>query len=152
MTFFARHRSFIGYAIAMASLFVIVRWLELRLLVFGHSFEIYAGLIALVFMTLGIWLALKVAKPKTETIIVEKHIPIKEFKRNDSEIDRRNISKRELEVLELMASGHSNQEIADKLFLSANTIKTHVASLFEKLDAKRRMQAVENAKQLGLIP
>jgi two-component system, NarL family, response regulator LiaR len=137
----------------MAALFAIVRWLELRLLLFRHSFEIYAGLIALIFMALGIWLAIKLAKPKTQTIIVEKEVAApKAFVRNESEIGRRNISKRELEVLELMALGHSNQEIADKLFLSANTIKSHVANLFEKLDAKRRTQAVENAKQLGLIP
>jgi NarL family two-component system response regulator LiaR len=153
MTFFSRYKSFIGYAAAMAVLLILMRWLELGLLVFRHSFEIYAAVIAMIFMALGIWLAVKLVKPKTETIVVEKEVPAaKEFVRNESEIAQRNISKRELEVLELMASGHSNQEIADRLFVSTNTIKSHAASLFEKLDAKRRTQAVENAKQLGLIP
>jgi len=151
--FFSRNKSFIGYALAMAAMLVALRWLELRFIVFRHSFEIYAGAIALLFTALGIWLAVKLVKPKTKTIVVEKEVPVRaEFLRNQAEIDKRNISQRELEVLELMASGHSNQEIADKLFVSANTVKSHAASLFEKLDAKRRTQAVENAKQLRLIP
>ena len=152
MTFFRKYKVWIGYAMAMAALFILVRWLELRLIVFGAAFEMYAGAIAVIFMALGIWLALKVAKPKAKTIIIEKEIVSQRFVRDDAEIQQRNISKRELEVLELMAFGHSNQEIANHLFVSTNTVKTHVSSLFEKLDAKRRIKAVEKAKQLRLIP
>lgn len=153
MGFLSRNKSFLWYALAMAVLLTVMRWLEMRLLFFRHSFEIYAGAIALVFTALGVWIAIKLAKPKTETIVVEKQVPApKEFIRNEAACERLNISRRELEVLELMATGNSNREIAEKLFLSPNTIKTHAANLFDKLDAKRRTQAVEKAKQIGLIP
>jgi len=150
-TFFTRNKSLLYYAVAMAALLSIMRWLELRLLIFRHAFEVYAGAIAFIFTMLGLWLAIKLNKPKTRTVIIEKPVITSEFVFNQSEFERLNISKRELEVLELMATGCSNNEIAEKLFLSPNTIKTHAANLFEKLDAKRRTQAVEKAKQLGLI-
>lgn len=150
-TFFSKHKSLFYYAVAMAISIFVLRWLELRLIIFRNAFEIYAGAIALIFTVLGIWLTMKLTKPKTETIIIEKEIIKKDFVFNEAEVVRLGISKRELEVLELMASGFSNNEIAEKLFLSTNTIKTHAANLFEKLDAKRRTQAVEKAKQLGLI-
>lgn len=150
-TFFTKNKSLFYYAIAMAALLFIMRWLELRLLIFRHAFEVYAGAIAFIFTMLGLWLAIRLNKPKTRTVIIEKPVVTSEFVFNQSEFERRNISKRELEVLELMATGCSNNEIAEKLFLSPNTIKTHAAKLFEKLDAKRRTQAVEKAKQLGLI-
>ncbi|HOO10602.1 MAG TPA: response regulator transcription factor, partial [Cyclobacteriaceae bacterium] len=75
-----------------------------------------------------------------------------EFKFNEKEQSQRNISKRELEVLELMAQGLANQEIADKLFVSINTVKTHSSNLFSKLEVGRRTQAIKKAKGLGLIP
>ena len=88
--------------------------------------------------------------------MVEKHVYIgntsDEFAINQNELDRLNLSKRELEVLQLMADGLSNQEISDRLFVSLNTIKTHSAKLFEKMEVKRRTQAVEMAKRLCLIP
>jgi NarL family two-component system response regulator LiaR len=149
--FFSKYKSIIYYGLAMAGLLFVLKWLELRLVIIRNAYEIYIGLIAVIFTALGIWLAMKLTKPKTETIIIEKEKP-KDFILNESECARLNISKRELEVLELMASGFSNNEIADKLFLSTNTIKTHAANLFEKLDVRRRTQAVEKAKQLGLIP
>jgi ATP/maltotriose-dependent transcriptional regulator MalT len=90
-----------------------------------------------------------------QTIILEKNIYVEKktgnFKPDEQNIKRLGISKRESEVLELMATGLSNQEIADRLFVSLNTIKTHSSSLFEKLEVNRRMQAIEKAKQLGLI-
>ena len=153
MSILAKNKSFIGYALSMAVMLIALRWLEVKFLIYRHSFEIYAGLIALIFTALGIWLALKVARPKEKTIIVEKEVlPQADFVRNDVECAARNISKREIQVLELMASGHSNLEIANALFVSTNTVKTHATNLFEKLDAKRRTQAVEKAKQLRIIP
>ncbi len=113
----------------------------------------YAGAIAIIFTSLGIWIALKLSKPKIETKIVEKHIfKIKdEFVFNAAAFDELGLSKREVEVLQLMANGLSNQEIADKLFVSLNTIKTHISRLFEKMEVKRRTQAIEIAKKLSLI-
>ena len=136
-------------------LLLLLRWLEFRFLVLNHALDIYIGAIALIFTGLGIWLALKLAKPKTQTIIVEKEVyvqPQEEFVLNEAELEKLAISKRELEVLELMAKGMSNQEIAERLFVSLNTIKTHSGKIFEKLDVKRRTQAVEKAKRLSIIP
>ena len=119
-----------------------------------NAYEIYSGLTALIFMGVGIWLALKLAKPKKETIIVEKEIYINnnaDFILNEKEIEKLSISKRELEVLQLMAEGLSNQEIAERLFVSLNTVKTHSSKVLEKLDVKRRTQAVEKAKRLAII-
>jgi len=150
-TFYSRHKSLIYYAIAMGALMILLRSLEFQLVIIKHAFEIYAAIIAIIFTALGVWLAVKLTKPKTNTVIIEKEIPQKEFVFNDAEFARLGISKRELEVLQLMALGYSNAEIGEKMFLSANTIKTHAANLFEKLEVKRRIQAVERAKQLGLL-
>jgi DNA-binding CsgD family transcriptional regulator len=150
---FKPYKEIISYAIAMALLLLLLRWLEFRFLVLEHQYEIYIGIISLLFLLFGIWLADKISKPKTETIVVEKEIrvPIEDFILNETELQQRNISKRELEVLTLMAKGLSNQEIAEQLFVSLNTVKTHSAKLFEKLDVKRRTQAVETAKKLELL-
>ena len=150
--FFTRNKSMIYYATAMAAVIFLLNWLEFRLMIVRDAFDIYAGTIAIIFTALGIWLAMKLTSPKTHTIIIEKEIPApKEFVFNQSACEKLKISKRELEVLQLMALGYSNAEIAGKMFLSANTIKTHVSNLFEKLDAKRRIQAIEKAKMLQLL-
>jgi ATP/maltotriose-dependent transcriptional regulator MalT len=127
--------------------------MEYRYTVIDYALEIYAGVIALLFTGLGIWLALKLAKPKVETIVVEKEVIMQQqdFIFNEIAFQQTGISKRELEVLELMAKGLSNQEIAEQLFVSLNTIKTHTSKLFEKLDVSRRTQAVQKAKELRLI-
>ena len=152
---FSKYRTILLYGISLAMLLFLLRWLELRFIIFYHAFEIYIGAIALIFTVLGIWLALKLTKPKIERVVVEKEIYIeksKEFIFNQAETTRLGISKRELEVLHLMAQGCSNAEIAARLFVSLNTIKTHASNLFIKLDASRRTQAIEIAKSLSLIP
>lgn len=145
----------IFYGIALAALMLLLKWLELRFIIFDYSFEVYIGAIALLFTSLGIWLALKLTKPKVNTVIVEKEVfilpPEKGTIPDDQALLRAGISRREWEVLELMSRGLSNQEIADQLFISLNTIKTHSSNLFEKLDVKRRTQAIEKAKQLGIL-
>lgn len=148
------YKELISYAVAMAVLLLLLRWLEFRFLVLEHQYEIYIGIIALLFLLFGIWLANKITKPKVETIVIEKEIrlPIQNFILNETELQQRNISKRELEVLTLMAKGLSNQEIAEQLFVSLNTVKTHGAKLFEKLEVKRRTQAIEIAKKLQILP
>ena len=154
-----RNKATIIYSISLAFLLFLLKWLELRFIIFDHSFEIYIGFIAVIFTALGIWLALKLSKPKIETVIVEKEVYVT---RNDPDsyrdiintslISQLELSKRELEILNLLAQGHSNQEIAAKLFVSLSTVKTHIQNIFEKLDVKRRTQAVEKAKRLNLIP
>ena len=155
-----KNKAIIVYSISLAFLLFLLRWLELRFIIFNHSFEIYIGFIALIFTALGIWLALKLSKPKpdsyrVETVVVEKEVYItrnENFVLDTSLISQLELSKRELEILNLLAQGHSNLEIAAKLFVSLSTVKTHIQNLFEKLDVKRRIQAVEKAKRLNLIP
>jgi len=158
--FLLRNKSTIIYSISLAFLLFLLKWLELRFVVFDHSFEIYIGFIAIIFTALGIWLALKLSKPKpdsyrVETVVVEKEVYItrnENFVLDTSLVAQLELSKRELEILSLLARGHSNQEIAAKLFVSLSTVKTHIQNLFEKLEVKRRIQAVEKAKRLNLIP
>lgn len=150
-----RYKATILYGLSLAGLLFILKWLELRFLIFDHSLEIYFGFIAIIFTALGIWLALKLSKPKVKTVVVEKEVYItknEDFVLNSSAISQLDLSKRELEILSLLAQGYSNQEIAAKLFVSISTVKSHNQNLFEKLDVKRRIQAVEKAKKLNLIP
>lgn len=149
-----KYKESIYFGLALAILFFFVKWIEIRFLLYSQNIEIYILLIALFFTALGIWLANKITIPKVQTVIVEKEIYISQkfpFEVNQKEIEKRKISKRELEVLTLISDGKSNQEIADSLFVSIPTIKTHISNLFEKLDAKRRTQAIETAKRLQLI-
>ena len=107
------------------------------------------------FTALGIWLALKLSKPKIERVVVEKEVYInrnENFILNKLLVAKLELSTRELEVLGLMAEGNSNQEIANLLFDSLSTVKTHNQNLFEKLDVKRRTQAVQKGKRLNLVP
>ena len=100
-----------------------------------------------------VWLAIKLIQPKT--IVIEKEIlkpSTESFVENKFEIDNLGLSKREIEVLTMLAKGLSNQEIGDQLFISLATVKTHVSKLYDKLAVKRRTQAIEKAKRLGLIP
>ena len=128
-----------------------MKWLEWHFIVLSNAFEIYAGLIAVIFTLLGIWLALKLARPKT--VIVEKEVVVNgaDFIFNEDERIRLGLSKREMEVLQLMADGLSNEEIATRLFVSLNTIKTHSSKVFEKLEVRRRTHAVDKARKLRLI-
>jgi len=152
--FIVRHSRVILYGMAMAALMFLLKWLELRLIIFDHAFEIYVGVIAAVFTGLGIWLALKLSKPKVETIVVEKEIYVRSdtFLLNEQALNNLNLSKRELEVLQLMAEGLSNHEIAERLYVSLSTVKTHSRNLFDKLGVARRTQAIDKAKKLFIIP
>lgn len=141
------------YGSSLALLLILLKWLEYKFIIYDYALEFYIGAIAIVFTILGIWLALKLIKPKT--VIVEKEVIVpagSTFALNEPELDRLGISRRELEVLQLMAQGYSNNEIADRLYVSLNTIKTHNSNLFFKMDVKRRTQAIEKAKKLSLVP
>jgi DNA-binding CsgD family transcriptional regulator len=131
---------------------------EYRYLVLEHSIEIYGGIVAALFSALGIWLGLRLTRPK-ETIVVkevsvpvEVRVPLEPFVLNRERQEQLGITSRELEILAAIAEGLSTREIAAKLFVSENTVKTHSSRLFEKLQAKRRTQAVQIGKEAGLIP
>ena len=139
------------YGLCGGVLIVILKLVEYRFVVIQHSIEIYGGLIALLFAVLGIWLGLKLTKNK-ETVIVREVPAPQFFTLNETRLRELGITRRELEILELIANGLSNREIAEKLFVSENTVKTHSSRLFDKLSARRRTQAVQMGKELGLIP
>lgn len=149
------------YGLCGGLLIVLLKTIEYRFLIIQRSIEIYGGLIALFFASVGIWLGLKLTKKK-ETVIV-KEIPVEikvevpvltrePFARDESRLQQLGITARELEILQLIAGGLSNREIAEKLFVSENTVKTHSSRLLDKLSAKRRTQAVQIAKEMRLIP
>jgi len=140
------------YGICGGLLILSLKLIEFRFLVVEHSVEIYGGLIALLFAGLGIWLGLKLTRKKEVVVVKEISVPAMErFVVNEARQRDLGITKRELEILELIASGMSNREIADRLFVSENTVKTHSSRLFDKLSAKRRTQAVQIGKEQGLI-
>ncbi|MBD1384767.1 response regulator transcription factor [Mucilaginibacter rigui] len=154
LNFLARHRSVLIYGASLAALLFLMKWLEWRFLIADYAVELYGGALAIIFTALGIWLAVKLMKPKVNTVFVEKEVIVKtnDFILDEQELARLGLSKRELEVLQLMAEGLSNHQIAERLFVSLNTIKTHSAKVFEKLEVQRRTQAVDKAKKLRLIP
>ncbi len=130
----------------MCVLIFLLKFLEYRLWIRELSMAHYVGIVAILFAVLGVWIGKKLGG--TEKGVVTATI----IKTDVNELLRaRGISQREFEVLELMSKGYSNQEIADKLFISLNTVKTHTSNLFQKLDARRRTQAIEHAKRDGLI-
>ena len=146
-----KYGQLILYGISMALLLFLLKWLELRFVIIDHALEIYVGAIALIFTGLGIWLAMKILKPKVT--VVEKEVYLNSpFSINKKELELLNLSKRELEVLQLMSEGLSNKEIADRLFVSLSTIKTHSNNLFDKMNVERRTQAIDKGKRLGIIP
>ncbi len=140
------------YGLCGGALIVLLRLIEYRFLVVEHSIEIYGGIIAALFAGVGIWLGLKLTRKKE--IIVEREVPVpaQPFVLNEGRLRELSITPRELEILDLIAHGLSNREIAEKLFVSENTVKTHSSRLFDKLSAKRRTQAVQIGKEFGLIP
>ncbi len=134
-------RTAMQYAIFLALAAFALEWLQYQYFLKTYPVEIYVVLIALGFAALGIWVGAKLTRRNQPG----------PFERNNAAIETLGISKRELEVLECMASGQSNKEMARTLKISPNTIKTHVAHVFEKLDVDRRVLAIEKAKTLRLI-
>jgi DNA-binding NarL/FixJ family response regulator len=141
------------YGVVGGLLIVALRLIEYRFLIESHSIEIYGALVAMVFAGVGIWLGLKLTKTKETVVIKEVAVPAStSFALNHDKVNELGITKRELEILQLIAQGLSNREIAEKLFVSENTVKTHSSRLLDKLNAKRRTHAVQLGKQFGLIP
>ena len=139
------------YGLLGGLLIAALKAIEYRFLVVEHSLEIYGGLVALLFAALGIWLGLKLTR--TRIVVKEVAVPVGgPFVLNALRQEQLGITPRELEILAQIAAGLSNREIAAKLYVSENTVKTHTGSVFEKLNAKRRTQAVQLAKEAGLLP
>ncbi len=129
-----------------------LRFVEYRWLVVQHSVEIYGGLVAAIFATLGVWLGLRLARPPA-VVIREVVVPAPaQFIRDAARVEALGLTRRELEILELIAAGLSTREIAGRLFVSENTVKTHASRVFDKLGARRRTQAVQLGQQWRLIP
>jgi two-component system, NarL family, response regulator LiaR len=142
------------YGFMLAILVGLLKWFQWKFLIVDNAIDIYIGLIALFFTLLGIWIATQLTRPRVEKVIVEKEILIPmtgELTINKIELDKLHLTKREYEILQLITKGHSNADIADILFLSVSTVKTHASNLFVKMDVKRRTQAIEKAKRLQLV-
>lgn len=154
MTFLKDIKHIILYGLILAILVFILKWLQWKFLIVDNSIEIYIGLIAVFFTILGIWVATQLVKPKIQTIVIEKEVLVtqpNEFTVNRTELQKLNLSSREYEVLQLLGKGYSNADIANNLFLSVSTVKTHVSNLFLKMDVKSRTQTIEKAKRLKII-
>jgi two-component system, NarL family, response regulator LiaR len=137
-------------------LIVALQYSEYRFLVIEHSVELYGALVAILFATFGIWLGLRITRRREKVVVREVLAPTAEpaapFAPNTAQQQSLGITGRELEILALIARGHSNREIATQLFVSENTVKTHCSRAFNKLGAARRTQAVQRGKELGLLP
>src|ERR1700731_2729891 len=144
-------RHVLMYGLIGGILIALLRWTEYRFLVIEHSLEIYGGLIAATFAVLGIWLGLKLTGTRQRIVVKEVPVPAGEpFVADERKREDLGITRREFEILELIAQGMSNREIAGRLFVSENTVKTHCSRAFDKLGARRRTQAVQLGTQLGL--
>ena len=139
------------YGLCGGVLITLLKFTEYRFLVVEHSLEIYGGLVAAIFSALGIWLGLTLTRKRAQ-VVVQTGSNSGTFKPDELRIAELNITPRELEILGLIATGLSNREIAERLFVSENTVKTHSSRVFDKLGAKRRTQAVQLGKEARLIP
>ncbi len=132
------------YGLFLAGLSYLLALIKFKFLVRELSVEFYVGLVAIVFTVLGVWMGSKLMRRKRE--------PAEQFVMNESARDHLGITSREIEVLALMSAGHSNEEIARRLFISLHTVKSHVSHILSKLEVTRRTQAIEKARSLRLIP
>ena len=147
-------RTILVYGVVGAALALALKFAEYRFLVVEHSLEIYGGLVALLFAALGIWLGTRLARPTERVVVREVMVPVATdapFAANCASVERLGLTPRELEILGLIAEGLSTREIAERLYVSENTVKTPASRLFAKLGARRRTQAVQLAKEAGLL-
>ena len=132
-------RSYLLYGVVAGVLLVVLQAVQYKTMIRDMRLEQYAGVIAILFMIIGVVVGLQFVKRKSTNAI------------DSTKANQLNLSERELEVLHLLADGYSNQEIADKLFVSLNTIKTHISKLYQKLNVSRRTQAVQKARDLAIL-
>ncbi|WP_211347361.1 response regulator transcription factor [Sphingorhabdus contaminans] len=129
------------YGLALAAFAFLLEWLDFKRSVQHWSFEFYVACIAIIFVLLGIWIGNRLTARPREA-----------FARNEAAIASLGISAREVEVLEMLSAGHANKVIARRLDISPNTVKTHVARLYEKLEVASRTQAISRARELDILP
>jgi DNA-binding CsgD family transcriptional regulator len=159
-------RQVIVYGVVGGVLLSLLRLIEYRYLIVSHSLEIYGGLIAVLFAGLGIWLGLRLTRKRERVVVREVPVPVRvpvevpvpvpaatePFVRDSARVEALGITPRELDILELIAAGLSTREMAERLCVSENTVKTHASRLYDKLGARRRTQAVQIGKTQRLIP
>jgi len=158
-------KTILVYGLVGGVLIAGLKLIEYRYMVVDHAVEIYGGLVALIFSITGIWLGVTLTRPKAEVkerVVIREvpgpvrvevaPAPAEPFAVNAVRQGELGITARELEILQAIADGLSNREIAERLYVSENTVKTHSSRLFDKLQARRRTQAVQRAKQAGLVP
>lgn len=138
----AMTRIVVLYALALAAGALALQWLQYQFFARVFTVEVYIALIALSFAGLGVWAGMRLAR----------RAPSPAFEKNDAALASLGVTRRELQVLELLAAGKANKEIAQALGVSPNTIKSQIASLFQKLEVQRRTQAIQKARELALIP
>jgi len=134
-------RTILLYGALLAAGSLGLQWLQYQYLVRAHPAEAWLALIALAFLGLGVWVGARLVQRE----------PARPFEANTRAVESLGISAREFEVLTLLAAGQSNKQIASRLEVSPNTVKTHVAKLFEKLAVRRRTEAILRARELGMI-
>jgi ATP/maltotriose-dependent transcriptional regulator MalT len=154
------------YGLFLGALSIVLKTTEYWFWVKLNAFDIYGILIALIFLGAGIWLGIRFNQKNKEKNLINSSNTYGTSRENregvtnnekvvipidEKTLENLGISKREYEVLALLGTGMSNQEIADALFISQNTVKTHTSRLFEKLDVKNRTQAILKSKELGII-
>ncbi len=140
------------YGIALALLTFLLKGIEYRYYLRELSVEFYIAVVAILFSGLGIWMGIKLTRSFRHREFTSADFTPRKIQKGDPALlEKLGISPRELEVLQLMAEGYSNQEIADRLFISLNTVKTHTSNLFSKLDVKRRTQAIQRGKELSIL-
>lgn len=148
------------YGLACGVLIAVLQLVDYRFLVIEHSVEIYGAVIAAIFAAVGITLGLRLTRERVLIKEVPVEVPVEvrvlvpapaEFVVNAAKVAELGLTPRELETLQLIAEGLSTKQMAERLFVSENTIKTHCSRVFDKLGVNRRTQAVQVGKQLGLI-
>ncbi|MBK9507118.1 MAG: LuxR C-terminal-related transcriptional regulator [Chitinophagales bacterium] len=155
LPFLKHNKDVLLYSVALAGLLLVLKWLQYKFLLQTNTTEIYIGIIALLFTIIGVWAGGKIVKPKTTIQIVKEEVTIVQSHFDadlaKSQQEHYGITKRELEILQLIAQGMSNDEIAKTLFISVSSVKTLISRLFSKLNVERRTQAIQKAKEIGLI-
>jgi DNA-binding NarL/FixJ family response regulator len=157
-------RTILLYGLIAGLLVAVLRMIEYRYLVVDHALEIYGGLVAVLFAALGAWLGRRLLAPRERVVVVREPAPAVESA-PAPEPDPPTVivppptpapgvalTRREQEILELIAAGLSTREMAERLGVSENTVKSHASRLFDKLGVRRRTQAVQSARAAGLLP
>jgi two-component system, NarL family, response regulator LiaR len=144
-------RRIILYSIVLALLLIFMQYVQYRVLLIRHADSLYTGIVALICCAVGIWAGLRWTHKHEHSKSNESITPEVSYTINEAALTQLGITPREIEVLRHMAAGLSNQEIADKMFVSLNTIKTHGSNVFSKLAVQRRTQAIQKAKDLGIL-